>query len=169
MPSMQKIPINLDLANKHFTLKNGKLFWRARRGSRSAGAEAGTLSDTGYLMTKLNGKRVRVHRVIYAMHHGIDLRDQEIDHINSCRTDNRPENLRSVSHMENQQNQKKPSHNTSGYVGVGWRSSLQKWRAHIQVAGKSIHLGYFDSRDNAIKARKEALKQHGFHPNHAQK
>lgn len=43
--------------------------------------------------------------------------------------------------------------NKSGHKGVTWMESRQKWRAYIGFKGKQITLGYFDNKDDAIKAR----------------
>lgn len=45
-----------------------------------------------------------------------------------------------------------PSHNTSGIRGVSWYKRDGKWRAHIVIKQKQIHLGYFDSIEEAEAA-----------------
>jgi len=90
----------------------------------------------------------------------------QIDHVNGVRTDNRIENLRSVTHAENGRNQAIPRNNTSGVMGVARRTRGKKWHAQIKVGGKQIHLGSFDDKDEAIAARAAADIEHGFHENH---
>lgn len=51
---------------------------------------------------------------------------------------------------------KKTKRNTSGCVGVSWKTDKQKWQARIYFNGKCKHLGYFDRKEDAIEARKEA-------------
>ncbi|WP_274853290.1 AP2 domain-containing protein [Bacillus methanolicus] len=51
-------------------------------------------------------------------------------------------------------------HNKSGHKGVSWMESRQKWRAYIGFKGEQITLGYFDSKEDAIKARIEAEKKY---------
>lgn len=46
--------------------------------------------------------------------------------------------------------------NTSGYTGVSWINEKQMWKAQIVFQNKTYHLGYFDNKDDAIKARKQA-------------
>ena len=48
------------------------------------------------------------------------------------------------------------SNNSSGVTGVGWSKKNNKWRARITLNNKEYHLGYFDDKNDAIKARKEA-------------
>lgn len=51
---------------------------------------------------------------------------------------------------------KKTTRNTSGCPGVYWRGDKQKWQARIYFTGINHHLGYFVTKDSAIKARQEA-------------
>ena len=49
---------------------------------------------------------------------------------------------------------------------VGVSNRRDKWYARITVDGKNIHLGTFDTEDEAIQARKLAEKKYRFHENH---
>jgi hypothetical protein len=89
--------------------------------------------------------------------HGVWPEDQ-IDHINRDRADNRIENLREVTNKQNQQNRSTNSDNTSGHTGVSWYKPYSKWRAQIKHNHKVIHLGYFTNIEDAIAARKAAEK-----------
>lgn len=55
---------------------------------------------------------------------------------------------------------KLPKNNTSGHKGVRWDSSRNKWRAYIDVQGKSLYLGRYDRKEDAIRVREEAEKQY---------
>ena len=78
-----------------------------------------------------------------------------VDHINDDKLDNRVENLNIVSQREN-------SHKTQGkyaskYKGVSWCKKSSKWRSRIELNGKSIHLGRFDSEYEAHLKYQKAL------------
>lgn len=45
--------------------------------------------------------------------------------------------------------------NTSGVTGVSWRGNRKKWRAYIVINGKQKMLGYFDTKEEAVAARKK--------------
>jgi HNH endonuclease len=77
--------------------------------------------------------------------------ENDIDHINGDRADNRITNLRDVSVSVNLQNQKKAHIDSkSGLLGV--TKARNKWRAGITVNGKPMHLGYFSSKESAYEA-----------------
>lgn len=46
--------------------------------------------------------------------------------------------------------------NKSGIKGVHWDKSRKKWLAQIVFKGKNYHLGRYDNKEDAAKARKEA-------------
>ena len=98
-----------------------------------------------------NENKIRLHRLI------MDCPDDMIvDHINHNRLDNRKCNLRICTQHQNSMNQNKRSNNTSGYTGVLWDKAKNKWMARIKVNYKQIFLGYYDTLEEAIKARKQA-------------
>ena len=50
---------------------------------------------------------------------------------------------------------KKWRHNSSGYTGVSYMKNKKKWRAYINLRGKQIHLGLFETKEEAYEKRKE--------------
>ena len=76
--------------------------------------------------------------------------DQEVDHINRIKTDNRFENLRYCTDSENQWN-KESVDNAKGYY---WNRN--KWQSRIRINGKKKHLGCFDNEQEARQAYVDA-------------
>lgn len=73
------------------------------------------------------------------------------------------ENCRWAYKSMQQFNQKIRNTNTSGKTGVSFMKSKGKWRARISVETKEIHLGLFDTFEEAVIARESAeLKYYGF-------
>ena len=71
----------------------------------------------------------------------------EIDHINRDKLDNRKENLRTVTHLENCQN-REPIKD-----GTVWKEKGRNvWRTEIVVNGKRKHLGVFQTKEEAQAA-----------------
>lgn len=159
--------------------ETGKLFWRERdtEGSteswrtdwwnrRYAGKEALTaISNCGYLKGTVMGAYCKAHRAAWAITNGQWPSDQ-IDHIDGDKTNNRIANLRVVSNSINQKNRGMQSNNLSGFTGVSWHKVCSKWCATIGVDGRQVHLGTFESLDDAIAARKRAEIGAGYTERH---
>jgi len=141
--------------------------WNTKYSGKEAGSEMTTIKGKRYILICVFFKRHRAHRLAWLYMKG-SFPDGEIDHINGSGSDNRINNLRDVTTSENNKNVRLRSDNTSGFTGVRWFKRDNNWRARIVVNKKEIHLGYFDSIEDAIKARKEANIRYGFHPNHGQ-
>jgi hypothetical protein len=85
-----------------------------------------------------------------------------VDHINGNTLDNRRENLRICTQAENRCNSRIQNNNTSGYKGVSWSEGHKKWRSQIKLNKKIIHLGYFNTPEEAYAAYCAASeKYHG--------
>ena len=74
-----------------------------------------------------------------------------IDHINRDKLDCRRENLRVVSHQQNSMNRSIGRNNTSGYVGVCFVKSRNRYSAKISLNDRNINLGY--SKDPVVCAQ----------------
>lgn len=83
-----------------------------------------------------------------------------IDHINRNPLDNRRSNLRICDYCENAANHNIQKNNTSGFNGVYYDKRRDRWMAKICYRGKSIHLGFFDDKNDAVRARKRAEKEY---------
>lgn len=99
-------------------------------------------------------EQVLMHRTILDRM-GVNLEDKLTDHRNRNKLDNRRKNLRAVSDYESLSNRKvngKYKLKPSGVKGVSFHKNHKKWRAYVG----NKHLGYFDTKTEAIKARKKA-------------
>ncbi|ABK00189.1 HNH endonuclease [Xanthomonas phage Xop411] len=147
-----------------YDTETGVLTWKVSRSNVKAGSVAGRPNSNGHLQVMVHSKHYLVHRLAWLLHTG-SWPIQQLDHINRVRDDNRIENLRECSNAENSQNRGKQSNNTSGVTGVSWYKRSGKWQALIKLNGKHIHLGYFDTIEEAATARSAAKrKYHMFQP-----
>lgn len=102
-------------------------------------------NNEGYCRVSFDSKRYLAHRVAWLYVHG-SWPKLDIDHINGNKRDNRLANLREVDRSTNLENQRKPrfENTSSGFLGVTLRKK-RRYVARIQVHGKNIYLGVFDS------------------------
>lgn len=103
-----------------------------------------------------------LHRIILERKLGRKLKDTEFTHhINSDRLDNRRENLCVATKSEIQYAKRKQSNNKSGLRGV-LQTTWGKYLAQIYANRKHIHLGVFETAEEAHEAYCEAAKElHG--------
>lgn len=143
-----------DRPEDHFTSLRGYRVWKARFAGKAATSEDGH----GYLWVSLTyqgGKRVyaQAHRLAWLLQHGaVPAEGLHIDHINGQRDDNRIDNLRLVSHAENQRAFNRPQGGSSVYRGVTWDKQVNRWVAKIRHNDKLRGLGYFDNEHAAALA-----------------
>lgn len=109
-----------------------------------------------YTLITVAGRRKRIflHRLIMGVQ-TISWKAVQVDHVNGNPLDNRRSNLRLASAAENQINKKKPRvDSTTKATGVTYRNG--KWIASIGYQGGREFLGAFDTKEEAVKMRKEA-------------
>ena len=159
--------LTVDLLNHLFKYdkETGELRWDVKKQGVAHGAIAGTTDSQGYRIIKVNLKSYKAHRLVYLMHKGY--LPKTLDHINNNRSDNRIENLRAVSAGQNQHNRKLNTNNKSGYKGVSWATRERKWNARINLEGKLVFLGYYNTPEEADKVVRAAREElHGSFANH---
>ena len=129
----------------------------------------GCLDKKGYRYLSRNNKTVAAHRVIWEHVNGEIPPKMEIDHIDGNPSNNKISNLRVVTKLENAQNKHKATlkNKTSGVKGVHWDKNRNKWRTHIVVNQKQIHIGRFDNLEDAVMAYRKAAAIHHTHNPHA--
>jgi hypothetical protein len=137
-----------------YSPETGLFKWKIAHSRRvHVGDVAGSTSIKGYILIGVDGFVYRAHRLVWLYVHG-EFPKHYIDHINGIKTDNRIENLRDVSSKINNENQKyAPSHNKScGVLGVSREKNHRRWRAVITIDKKQVHIGYFDTIEEAEAA-----------------
>lgn len=144
--------------HEYFSYDNGNLIWKIRKGRIAKGSIAGYKQKNGYIYLQLNRKMLRIHRLIFLMHHGY--MPKEIDHINRIRDDNRIENLREVTRMQNCMNASLRKDNTTNIKGVSYSKRDNMWQAYININQKRIPLGHFKSLFDACCIRKSYENKH---------
>lgn len=146
---------------EHFATKRSCSTWNARY----AGKRSGSLLPIGYWLIALTfaGRQrgLLSHRVIFALATGAWPVD-EVDHKNGRRSENRLNNLREATRVENCQNQPVNPRNTSGFPGVSRVKRSGKWMAKVNTGGRCVYRREFDTPQKASAAYLAAKAE--FHP-----
>lgn len=127
-----------------------------------AGSISGSMNFLrNYWRVMVDGKEYKAHRLAWFYMTG-KWPKADIDHIDGDRTNNRWVNLREASRSENLCNRRPHRRNPHGLKGIGWDAQRKKWCARICKNYKKIHLGRFDTQEEAYEAYcKAATELHG--------
>lgn len=109
------------------------------------------LSSGGYAarMIDINGVIFVsfMHRIVAGTPKGM-----KTDHINGNKLDNRKSNLRICNISENNRNCCVHKDNKSGFKGVYWDKSRNKWAAGVRCNKKHYTIGRFNRIEDAVSA-----------------
>jgi hypothetical protein len=147
-----------DSATGVITYRTDHRFGRNGRRVIKAGTVAGTVHRDGYRSIRIDGVSYLAHRVAFKLIYGEEPLNQ-VDHKDRNRANNVCENLRIATPRQNNENRRISDHNKTGCIGVSRWALTEKWRAQITVNRKQIHLGTFDSFDDAVVARQKAAAE----------
>ena len=140
------------------------LKWREHGPGRRKDRIAGWWKVDDWGKIRIHRKYYKTHRIVWALHTGIDPGDHIIDHINRQPHDNSLNNLRLVEHGENRYNSS-TNKNSTGYRGVTKLQRCARWSAHLKKDGVNHYLGCFDTPEKAHKAYIEACQRfYGYLP-----
>jgi hypothetical protein len=146
--------------------ETGRLFRIRRLGKFPIGEAKGTINNQGYVVISLNGRPTLAHRVAWLLMTK-KWPEEQVDHINRVKTDNRWCNLRAASLAQNNGNViKKKTRDLPIGVRRAKDSNVKPFFAAISVNNKGLYLGSFRTPEEAHAAYLEAKrKYHGdFNP-----
>ena len=123
-----------------------------------------------YIDIRIGRFTYKAQRIIWLLHGNILNESDVIDHLDGNPHNNLIENLQSKSYAENSRNRKKPSNNTTGYVGITWKKtrSSEGYSSRINdLSGKRISKFFtittYKTKENALQAaiqwRSEQLEE----------
>jgi len=142
--------MELELFNTRVKYENGML-WRMLKRGRWKAVKI-TPNKVGYSLIGLDGRMYGYHRVVFKVCNPKwditdNSRENEVDHICAIKPlDNRIENLRILNHQQNMRN------NLHFVKGYSYNKKHNKYTAQIRVNGKHIHLGHYDTAEEARAA-----------------
>lgn len=149
----------------HFDPTTGVFTRRIRTAQRhQVGDRADLLitagGQSGYRRVCVDSARFLAHRLAWLYANG-EWPAHDIDHLDGDRGNNRIANLRDVPNRVNRQNVRRARRDSStGLLGVVPMPNGMTWRARIQIDGRGIHLGVFDTAERAHTAYIEAKRRH---------
>lgn len=134
----------------HFKTKRSYSTWNSHYSNKESGSE--NISN-GYVVIRIDNKKLYMaHRLAFLYMEGY-LPENQVDHINRIRNDNRWINLREVSNQCNLQNCNISINNTSGVTGVLFLKERSKFISQIMIGRKNKYLGIFKNFEDAVMAR----------------
>lgn len=141
----------------------GLFRWRImKRGNAMKGMVAAAGSRVrSYQQIGIDKKMYSAHHLAWYYIYGEwpNFPEEEIDHINCDKRDNRILNLRKSTRTLNRGNMKKYKNNTTGVKGIRVRPS-GRFEAQIQFNGKKMTLGTFDTKEQASLAYAKAAQKY---------
>ena len=109
--------------------------------------QAGSVDNKGYERISIDKVRYKSHRLAWLYYHGV-FPSKQIDHIDGNKLNNAISNLRDVSQKINMYN-KQVAHKSNINNTLGVSSSGSKFTARLRVEGKLLHLGTYNTKEEA--------------------
>ncbi len=108
------------------------------------------------LLNEKHKNNIDIHRLVLMSFVGMPPEGKECDHINRVRDDNRLENLRWVTKVENEANKLKvfPS-----YIKIN-KNRNKKYRVQLRINKKDIHFGSFSTLEEAENKIKQLKNEY---------
>lgn len=139
-------------------------YWRkTKRSDRKKSASYWITNAKKSDLENGEGTSLRLHQKVIELKCGkYDRATFVVDHLDRNIDNNTRGNLILKSNEENSHNRDISVLNTSGCTGVYKKKNKNKWTASITVHYKIIHLGTFNSYEEAVKARRCAEVKYNF-------
>jgi hypothetical protein len=157
---------SVDVLREHVAVSASSpsgLVWVRRKQGRRLDRRAGAQSRTGHWQITIVGASIPVHRVVWALTHGSDPGDGDIDHIDGNGGNNDPSNLRVCSRSENTANSRAMVGCSSRYKGVALHVQKQRrglkrvWWAYMRCGDRQTSLGMHATGRDAAAAYNRAV------------
>lgn len=139
----------------HYDPDTGLFTWiKCPRSSILPGSPAASLGKAGYMNLQVNKRLYKAHRLAWLYMTGEWPKDT-VDHINRVKSDNRWENLREATALQQIANRVCLRNSKAGLKGVSYakdKYGAKKYRAIYYRGGRRQHLGYFLTAQEAHEA-----------------
>lgn len=149
--------ITFEFANEYWAYdENSKtgLVWKKSMYKSRVGTVAGTMlkSDKCYWTVIKNGKGYLIHRLI-AVLHGYNIEGKVIDHLDGNGLNNKIENLKVTSQVENSIAKRATKRSTTGHTGLSLSERNGRKFYHVQLMfnGKIYQKRFYIEEENALE------------------
>lgn len=122
--------------------------------NRKTGNKIGHYNGKGYVVIKVLSKKLRAHRIAFAMVYG--WWPTIVDHKDGNRANNKISNLIASDHSANTKNSER--RRKGEYIGAIRYGN--RWKARVRVNNEEFYLGTFHTREEAAQAVREFEAQH---------
>jgi hypothetical protein len=136
----------------HYNPDTGIFTWILSNSNRIHKGDKAGCNSNGYISIGVDGSRYRAHVLAWLYMEGY-FPENDIDHINRIKSDNKWKNLRHVSRSCNLRNNDIRSNNTSGLTGIRLNCNKSKWIVEITINNKNIYLGRYINKVDAVMRR----------------
>ena len=149
--------------------RDGQLYWKVKAGRGVSVKRPGDIVATapdpfGYSYVTWRRKHYAVHRVVFLLTQGY--RPDCIDHIDGNPSNNRAENLRAATRLQNQHNRRANRRSKTGVKNVAPHQG--RWQVRFSVGRKTRHFGCYETIEEATEAAaKIRAELHGEFARHA--
>ena len=156
-------PLSMEVINALFFIDadNGKLYWKNvdKAHKQLNGFEAGgpvPSNKKQYWVVTINKQKYKRSHIIIMASTGL-WPENQVDHINGDSLDDRKDNLRHATELQNAWNHKKRKRRSelSAALPMGVRRNGCGFAARIGYKGKLINIGTYKTVDDAASAYKE--------------
>ena len=155
-----------EMLDNLFRYEDDGLYKKRKNDSQWTRCDELNVGTCGYKRVKVNGKMMSLHRLVYLFHNPdwdiLDSsRDNQIDHINGNKLDNKIDNLRVVTNSQNQQN--RSHHGGKPIRGICFhKRRSSSWQAQWTKNGKQKNK-YFKTESEALEHRTQMVALHYTH------
>lgn len=133
----------------------GIFVWRVRVSNVRAGTIAGSPKAKGYRGIRIDGVSYYEHRLAVFYMTG-EWPEDDVDHRNLIRADNRYTNLRPATSGQNKMNRRAQSNNVLGVKGVSYDKRFGWFQARIKTNGRQRTIGIYGTVEEASAAYQAA-------------
>jgi hypothetical protein len=148
----------------HYCPETGVFTWIHGNGkSVKAGDAAKNVDVNGYPRTKINRVLYKLHKLAFLYMTGkLPDRKTLVDHKDGNKTNNSWSNLRLVDCTSSNRNRRFVRGDLSGIE----LTKFGTYRVRVRYSGKSVGIGSFRTKEEAVAAKFAALEKYGYHSNH---